>query len=301
MSTVTRPGPSAKPEFSVIVCSRNRREQLLRTVRHIGGLGWRRPWELLVVDNASTDGTRPALDACQATAQFPLRILHQDRPGLGRAKNTALEAASGDIVAFTDDDCYPEADWLDALAECFLDPSVAYVGGKVTLFDREDVPITIQLRNERWEIPPGSVIKAGSLLGANLAIRRDALLAIGGFDPRFGPGAFCKSGVDVEVMARLSAAGYLGIYDPRPSVAHHHGRRTEAEIRALMHRYAVGRGACYAKALMDRTMRPKVARAWYWSLREHVASGSWRDILGEVEGAVRFGAVAVRPFGSSLR
>ena len=173
---------------------------------------------------------------------------------------------------------------------------------------------------------PKSFIRPGFIQGANSAFRRASLEQVGGFDPRFGVAKGQFAGEELDVAARISAAGWHGAYDPRPLVYHHHGRKTRWEEWRLMRVYQRGIGAFYAKSLLfDRQLRmPFVAnlcairklhscRGWlvialaalefslrailaksltHWSLRARQASYTrFHGALGNLGGTSRKGGV----------
>jgi len=280
-----------RPDLSIVMATRNRASQLAKTLESFREIRTARTWELLVVDNASTDSTPAVVAATRASAPcIPLRI---DTAGLCRAQNAALAYARAPIVAFTDDDCYPQHDFVDRVLDAFIDPRVAFVGGRVLLHDPTDLPITIQTRETPMDLPPGTPIDAGFIHGANLAFRRDALEQLGGFDERLGPGASCRSCGDWDIMCRALAAGYAGRYDPGPTVRHHHGRRTLAQVRALERRYAFGRGAIYMKAFLAGGAYAGNLRWLRRDIRETIRAPR-RDLRNvrargrELMGAIRF-------------
>jgi GT2 family glycosyltransferase len=218
------------------------------------------PWELIVVDNGSTDGTDAVLEEFSRSFGETLRVLHEPRLGLAHARNRGLSVASGEVVAFTDDDCYPARTWLARIHDCFAEhPALGFLGGQIRLYDDADLPLTILLVEDRMEYSPPSFIRPGAIQGANMAFRRRALEEIGGFDVRLGAGtAFpCE---DIDAVARVSSAGWHGAYDPRPLVFHHHGRRSPDEVRTLYRSYLRGAGAHYAKCLADRRLRAGCTR-----------------------------------------
>jgi GT2 family glycosyltransferase len=99
--------------------------------------------------------------------------------------------------------------------------------------------------------------------GANLAVRREVLAAIGGFDPLLGPGTPCVAAEDIELVARAVWAGWRARYDPAPVVSHHHGRKPGEEADRVRRGYDYGRGAYYTKFLLDRRARRAYLRGWY--------------------------------------
>ena len=262
--------PRASIRISVVICTRNRVDKLCRALEAVGGVTLSWTWELIVVDNASTDGTASFLKEFRPTNQIGFKVIHEEKPGLSNARNAGWRVARGEFVAFTDDDCYPARNWLQELCVCFDEADIAFLGGRVLLHDSRDYPITIQELERRVEIAPRSFVEPGLIHGANLAFRRVVLEKIGGFDPLFGAGALLVSGEDCEALARASFSGYRGAYDPRPIVSHDHGRRTRSEVRGLYVGYDIGRGAYYAKGFLDARMRSAFLRAW--------AAALWREL-----------------------
>src|SRR4051812_48213770 len=129
--------------LSVLVCSRNRVERLKRCVEAMLAVKASHDWELVIVDNASTDGTANFLSTLSPNGVRPkVTILTEPVPGKGRALNIGWRRAEGQIIAFTDDDCYVTPDYVDAVISAF-DRDVGFVGGRVLLFDEGDFPITI--------------------------------------------------------------------------------------------------------------------------------------------------------------
>ena len=176
-----------------------------------------------------------------------------------------MKNSSGSIIAFTDDDCYPEKHWIDNLCLCFSDQSIFYLGGRVELYDPSDLPITIQLKEFCEDIPPYSFVNPGFIQGANFSFRKNSLDLVGGFDPDLGAGTPfpCE---DVEILARMSARGLMGRYDPRPLVYHHHGRKTSDDLVSIKKSYDHGRGAYYAKCIVCLPTRLLFLKNWYWSI-----------------------------------
>jgi GT2 family glycosyltransferase len=200
----------------------------------------------------------------------PVLIVSEPRVGLGIARNAGWHSAEGDIIVFTDDDCYVAPDFIEAFAQAFSDlPQVGFIGGRILLRDLSDQRITILEDVERREFTPYSFVSAGAIQGANMAFRRRTLELIGGFDERLGAGTPfpCE---DIDAVASALWLGIAGAYDPRPTVFHAHGRKTEPECRSLMAAYDAGRGAYYAKRLLDPRSRRTYLRAW--------CSSIWREL-----------------------
>ena len=287
------PAGDVPPAISLVVCTRDRGARLEPALAALARLACRRPWELVLVDNGSRDDTRARLDAFAAPAPIAARVVSEPRPGLGRARNAGVLASRGAVVAFTDDDCYPAPDYLDAVLAVFDDPAVGYMGGRITLHDRTDDPVTTRDVAVATPLPAGSFVPAGLIQGANMAARREVLTAVGLFDPELGAGTpFCNE--DVDFAARASAAGYAGGYFPGPCVAHHHRRRSPGAVGRLRADYDRGRGAYYAKQLLDGPARGAYARALYWSLRGVPTPPAVRELAGALRYAAHRAARALR-------
>jgi glycosyltransferase involved in cell wall biosynthesis len=266
--------------ISLVVTTRNRSAQLAQSLRRWATLEAPEDgWELIVVDNGSTDSTRAVLDAHAGT--LPLRIVHEPRRGAGRGHNAGWHAATGEIVAFIDDDCYPAPDFLVAVLRSFdEDSSLGFIGGMVLLHDEADYPITIQTSTRHKRLVPGEFLEAGVIHGANVSFRRTVLVAIGGYDPALGPGT-PFTGDDIDAQCRALTAGFFGGYDPRIVVRHHHRRRGKSAADALHRRYDVGRGAYYARQVVFAPLlRYTYARNWYWKMRSQPRMKTLRELYG---------------------
>lgn len=282
------------PEVSLVICTRNRADGLRACLQYLAEQRPSCSWELIIVDNNSTDDTAIVLAEFAARARYPVTVLSELRPGLGWARNTGWRAAGGEIIAFTDDDCYVGENFIDSIRGAFNDPAVGFIGGRIELFDPADCPITIRTDKRPSRLPPRSFVPAGALQGANMAFRRGVLEAIDGFDRRFGAGTgFCCQ--DVDAQARASFAGWWGLYTPQPVVAHHHGRKPKAAA-VLKRTYALARGAYMAKFILNAETRPVYVRNFYWSNRRALlaSSESRREVAWELQGAFRYIAGCLR-------
>jgi glycosyltransferase involved in cell wall biosynthesis len=180
---------------------------------------------------------------------FTIRLLFEPHPGLSRARNMALAAARGRIIAMTDDDCVLHPDYFQALAAAFAGISApAIIGGRILLGDPGDLPVTVKLEDHPMTADPDG-FPGGFVMGANLAFSAEVRAMVGPFDERFGAGAPFRAAEDTDFLFRAQAAGIPVLYDPRFVVDHHHGRRHEPEAVALLAGYGFGDGALYAKHL----------------------------------------------------
>lgn len=246
------------PDISLLVCTRDRADSLAATLASItravtqaGAL----TIEVVLVDNGSHDATPQVLAGWAAAQGFPVHLLHEPRPGLARARNRALAAAYGRIVAMTDDDCVLHTGYFPGLARAFAGGEPAIVGGRILLGDPADLMVTVKLEDHPMEAPAGG-FPGGFVMGANLAFTADVGARVGPFDERFGAGAPFVAAEDTDFLFRAQRLGIPLRYDPGFVVDHHHGRRLVAEETRLLAGYGYGDGALYAKHWRDpRTWR----------------------------------------------
>lgn len=269
--------------ISLIICTRNRCEKLSKCLESLQCIVVPFLWETIVVDNGSSDVTHAVVDQFASGAHFAVKYVFEPQPGLSRARNKGVSVASGDLILFTDDDCYPLPNFLAEAAVVFKDPKISFIGGRVLLHDPDDYPITITTSMAQKVLHPYSFVPAGFIHGANMGFRRELFEEIGGFDESLGAGTALACGEDTEFIGRASAKGYLGGYFPGPSVRHHHGRKAH-EANALTRGYDLGRGAYYAAMLLQPTVRILYLKRW-WS------SFSWegrRELFRELYGAIAY-------------
>jgi glycosyltransferase involved in cell wall biosynthesis len=213
--------------ISVIVCTYNRADVLARMLdRFVAQPGLARiPYELIVVDNNSTDHTRRVLERLESRVR--LRVFLETRQGLSHARNRGVAEARGDIVAFLDDDVLVQTDWIERLDDCLAATGADVVGGRAgLLFDRTPPPwLGPHFRRALSEVdlgPQRRELESGRrLYGLNLAFRKAALVAAGGFDTSLGrTGAALLAGEETVVIARIVESGGRVVYDPFTRVGH---------------------------------------------------------------------------------
>lgn len=270
-------------KLSIIVCTRNRARSIGPMMAAMKAISTHHNWELLLVDNASTDDTLERLtELCNGQNNFRIMVAH--RIGLGAARDTAWRAAKGEIVLFTDDDCYVAPNIVDAAISVFdSNPEIGFAGGRILLHDPEDFPVTIDERTEVVTIPSYQFVGPGTLQGANMAFRRTALKKVGGIDPAMGAGT-CFPCEDIDAVAACVWAGLPGRFDPSMVVWHHHGRK-ESDFPNLMAGYDRGRGAYFAKYLLRTDSRRAYLRAWIFGSFKNLHRGRLSTLSREIEAA----------------
>ena len=192
-------------------------------------------WEIVVVDNNSSDATPDVVASLARTSRVPVRPAFEAAPGLSNARNRGVREARGEILAFTDDDVLPAPDWIAQIVAAIERWDAHGVGGRI-------LPL--------WEVPPPAWIEEnarflrrlsvmdfdeGRLLalplerrpqvwGANMAFRRELLDRVGGFDARLGvTGSRLFRSEESDLIERALGLGLRIAYDPAPTVYHRIG------------------------------------------------------------------------------
>ena len=242
---VDRAGPLSG--VTVVVCTCGRPEKLQGCLDAIGRLD-HPDVEVVVVDNAPARGGAELVARAHPAGA---RYIHEPAPGLDRARNRGIMAATRDIIAFTDDDARVDRGWASAIARLLdASPDVHAVTGLVMPLELETEP---QLQFERylgfgrgferrwWEAPEpcgrsialryGNTGRFGT--GANMAFRRSALAIVGGFDPALDVGTLTQGGGDLDMFFRIIKARGTIVYEPAALVRHEH-RRDIQELEAQL-------------------------------------------------------------------
>jgi cellulose synthase/poly-beta-1,6-N-acetylglucosamine synthase-like glycosyltransferase len=191
--------------------------------------------EVVVVDDESTDRTTELL------RKYPVRLIRVPHGGVSAARNAGLAQSEGDILAFTDADCYVDTDWLDELVKPFEASSNAGVGGYVD-FEKTGIVATA-LSIEYGERFRGREAATTSVACINAAFRKEALKKVGGFRQVARESV---GGEDIDLSYRLVEAGFRLTYTPR-AVVHHDGREMSSKIVRRSFRNAVVSIAIFRK------------------------------------------------------
>jgi len=245
------------PAVSIVICSRNRAAQLEKCLNQLSlRINEHPEVELVLVDNASQDETRRRMTDFALTCPVKTKVLYEQKPGLSFARNTALAHATGDLVAFLDDDCFVDTRYLEILAKLAHHREVEFGGGQAIPFTGSFIPPSIPPAME-W-LAPRSFIRAGRIKGCVMFFRSSVIRKIGSFDTLLGAGAPLLSGEDSDYVARASGAGFRGGYVPELLVHHD---QTPRPRESIDRGYDLGRGAFYFKALCRGQWA--YLRGWY--------------------------------------
>jgi GT2 family glycosyltransferase len=263
------------PALSVVICTRERPGQLHRALESVLASDVE-DFEVVVVDNAP-DGPSTR-DCVESFGDARLRYVCEPVPGLSRARNRGVASATGEILAFTDDDVIVDAAWLRQLAGAFgASPRIACATGLVLAAELETAaqayfdtkvgwvsglePRLFDLRENRGKrlFFPYAAGEFGT--GANFAVRRDAFKDVGLFDEALGTGTPARGGEDLDFFARVIVSGAVLAYEPSALAWHFHRRDLES-LRSQLYGYGSGLGAyAFKQVLRGNALGQLVASA----------------------------------------
>ncbi|HEY2432298.1 MAG TPA: glycosyltransferase [Vicinamibacterales bacterium] len=248
--------------FSVVIATYNRAAELRATLESLAALRPQRTWEVIVVDNNSTDETRAIVEHAASTFPAPLRYVFEREQGRSPALNAGIRLSRGDIVVTTDDDVRVERDWLDQAAAGLERLRCDFVGGRVLpIWGAAPPPWLSSRGGKQWAVialldygPRPIEFGARAPLGVNMAFRRDAFDRAGFLDPHTGRKAGTLLGQEVrEWCIRARAAGLRGFYAPDLVVRHviPASRLKKAYFRRWFYWRGISRAMLYEKAGLD--------------------------------------------------
>jgi glycosyltransferase involved in cell wall biosynthesis len=198
------------PHITVIVCSYNGSATIRECIEGILKMEYP-DFDVIVVNDGSTD------NLIDIVSQYPVKLISTSNYGLSSARNTGMYNAKGEIIAYIDDDAYPDPHWLSYLAYAYLNSDHACIGGP-NIAPYDDPFISTCVANA-----PGGPVHvlqtdeiAEHVPGCNMSFRKDALMKIGGFDS-----IFRAAGDDVDVCWRMQQSGSTIGFHPSAVVWHH--------------------------------------------------------------------------------
>jgi glycosyltransferase involved in cell wall biosynthesis len=261
---------------SVIVCTRNRKDNVVSTVKAILASDFC-DFELIVCDQSDDDSTANSLIALRESYSR-LKYYHLPLPGKPRALNFGCSQASGETLLFTDDDCEPKADWISTIVSLFeSDPKVGCIFTTVVPAPHDpsremiagcDIANAVTLRGLNEFLIPTATGLTHFGIGASIALRKKTLEDVGGWDPCLGPGAKFGCADDHDIAVRVLIAGWHIHLSDATSVLHY-GLRTNEEFSRDIERAGFGFGASFAKHI-----RCGRFYAGSWRLLNHFLSGA---------------------------
>jgi GT2 family glycosyltransferase len=270
------------PSLTVAICTKDRPENLARCLQSL--LNLQTPdlkLEILVTDNAPSDErTKELVKSLQS-----VRYVREPKPGLDFARNRALNSATGELLAFLDDDVVVDRKWLEGLMEAWAEnPDAAAFTGLVLPYElATDAQILFEQRGgfrrgfekiRYGQVLPGNPLHpcgAGIFgAGCNMAFRREILLKIGGFDDALDTGAPLPGGGDLDIFYRVIRAGYSLVYEPKYLVFHQHRREYE-KLRRQYWTWGLGFMAFVVKSYQsDPPQRSQLRRLIRWWVKDQL-------------------------------
>jgi len=258
-------------DISIIVCTFNRCHHLIALLNSLERSICQHDlaWEILVVDNNSSDNTRYLINNFIANTSINVRYLFEAKQGKPNALNAGIAAATGNILAFTDDDCIVDGNWISCIFNVFNSNSnISGVGGRVELYDVRDKPITIMTSMDKSELSSFNQIFS-FIHGCNMAFSKKVFNSVGTFDEIFfSPDTKICSTEDIDFIYRVFKGGFKIVYNPDILLFHNHGRRTDQEVFNLMKGYLIGRGAFYCKHILKTDK--DIFKMAYWEISSFI-------------------------------
>jgi glycosyltransferase involved in cell wall biosynthesis len=264
--------------LTVVICTWNRCELLRQTLERMTRLSLPSglEWELVVVNNRSTDATDEVLGSFRD--RLPLRRVFEERPGQSNARNTAIREARGEYIVWTDDDVMVDPGWLIAYAAAFARwPRATFFGGPIEPWFEGEPPAWLRAGIQRVEAAyavldlgtdPVPLSASTFPYGANMAVRRQVYDKVR-YDPGLGlrPGSAMRS-EEMALVRHLADAGEEGWWVPAARVTHFipKARQTIAYLRE----YYFGWGEYLGRA--SAPVRPSLLGRPLWLWREMVVS-----------------------------
>jgi len=285
-------------EITVVICTRNRRASLERTLASIArchvtpGLAW----EVLVVDNGSSDETSAVIR--NFASQMPIRSIREEVAGLSHARNAGVRHARGDYLIWTDDDVLVDEYWLDAYWCAFNGhPGAAFFGGRVHPVLEPPTPAWLSdnldllenlLAARDFGDEPFEIHGDDDRLpfGASYAVRTSDQRRHS-YDPELGVSpTLRRSGEETQVLRAIMDEGGVGRWVPNAKVSHIIPARRQTLAYVVEHYRAYGETAAYLAARRGATM-PLAARS-RWEARYGLVKSLVAIALGGVLSKQRF-------------
>ncbi len=238
-----------EPKVSVVVCTRNRGDRIRPTLASIIANHYSN-FEILVIDQSTNRETEKCVCDFNATCEH-IRYIATPTKGTGLSRQLGLELASSEYVLYTDDDCTVPNNWIKVIAEIFVrNPLVAMAFTNV-----EAAPHNAEAGFvPAYSTPAETRVKSlqdkrrARGIGASMAVRRSAVMGMGGFDPSLGPGSKFQDCEDGDLAFRMLLNGWE-LFESNRVAINHDGFRTWQEGKDLAKRNWVGIGAACSKPL----------------------------------------------------
>jgi GT2 family glycosyltransferase len=262
--------------ITAVICTKDRGEEILRAAESV--LASTHPnFHLLIIDQSRDEVSERALEKLRGDAR--LTYVRSQSVGLSRSRNEALRRAETELVAFTDDDCSVPPDWLATMQQVLEEyPRGALVFCNVDAGPHDGSLGFVPQYRCTGTAEYSTYTRETRGMGAGLAVRRERVLDVGGFDEELGAGARFSSCEDRDLVMRVMLAGHTVLTTNRTFVVHY-GFRTWKQGQALTRRDYVGIGAAYAKPV----------RIGHWSFLPRAGEELFTDfVLSPMSDVLRF-------------
>jgi glycosyltransferase involved in cell wall biosynthesis len=277
--------PRSRPlGVTIAVCCHNSARRLPETLRHLlrQQAGREIEWEVLAIDNGSTDETAQVARRCWPTgAPAPLRIAREETVGLSRARKRAFIEAAHEIVCFVDDDNWLCPEWVATVSKVMsAHPDVAVCGGPSVAVFEEDPPEWFERFARSYAVGPQGTERGyhvHGFWGAGLVVRKSAWeqLYEGGFEQLLPDrvGGNLSSGGDTELCLALMRLGWKQWYEPDLRLQHYiPGDRTRwKDLRRLHRGFGAASVTLAAYRNPPRNLKARLGDSWLWHLQ-----AAWR-------------------------
>lgn len=230
------------------------------------------PEELVVVDQSDDSRTEQVL---RAIADPRLHYIRSRKTGKGAALNEGLHAAQGEIVVCTDDDCEATPGWLVGIVQALTEhpkAAVAFSNVVAPPYDTSKGYVPTYERSQSRVLRHVLDLCSGHGLGAGMALRRSAILSLGGCDETLGPGGLFPSADDIDIAIRALLNGWE-VCDTADVAILHHGYRSFLDGREHVRRDWVALGATCSKSLRAGVLLGAVPTLWRFT-----ASALWPPV-----------------------
>jgi glycosyltransferase involved in cell wall biosynthesis len=199
---------------SVIIPTYNRKNLLRETIVSLFGQSYPKDkYEIIVVDDGSTDGTEHMIGELRKDAPCKFKYFKKDNEGPAAARNLGIKNAEGEIIAFTDSDCTTHPDWLKNGLKCFSKNDVAFVSGQKLPKPNQPISFFAPFHDVKEEHPVYPTL--------NIFYRKEVLISFGGFDERFwARKERSADGEDVELAWRVKRQGLKNVFSKDVIVYH---------------------------------------------------------------------------------
>lgn len=284
--------------ISVIIPTRNRAAFLERTVTSVVHQTLpESKFEVLLIDNGSTDGTEEIVRTLQKRAGAKIQYFRVSEPGLHVGRHLGAEKAKGEILTFVDDDIVATPGWLEAIDNVFVQTNAALVGGKILSECEEELPDWIRIFKDEiyggWFIGYLSLLDFGDIrreipgwaaFGCNFSIRKSVLFECGGFHPDAMPQELIRFRGDGEtgLGEAVQAKGYAVMYEPG-AIVYHRVPSERLTIEYFCQRaFNQGITDSYAEIRRKRAVESEVPHRYYqkWRRGLHTIRTLLRTFLG---------------------